>query len=232
MTIETNLNDLFVSALDENLNKNDTILLLVNKGNLDVTSAVRMYTKLAREHGVLLSAKDRTIKINEFLSETDEDLADADVRSALAEQLADEYEISSATAHQHIRDFCENNGVELPTIQRTPFTDIVAFVQDDREAGVERAETIKKLSEQFNLGINSAASAYSRVMKELGLSSARGGAKCEVAVLVAAIRANRSKPKAEAVKAVIAATGYSEATTKAFFNQIPFAEEWSRQDLA
>lgn len=225
------LKEIFEAALEEDLSKNEIIERLYKEGNIDITLAVREYTKLAREAGIVLTSKERREKINETLEGYVDSLADSEVRSSLAEQFSSEYDIAIPTAAQHIRDFCEEKGIELPTVQRTPFKDIIAFVQKARDEGEERADTVKRMAEQFNFTENSAASAYSKVLKELGLSQT-SAVKVSLKELVHVIRANLNKPKADAIKIVSEATGYSETTTKQFFSQIPFAKEWLKQQMA
>lgn len=226
---EVNLQEIFDATISQG--KNATIMALANAG-LDVTVAVREYNKLAREAGLILSAKERAEKVIERLDTDKPDLTHTDTRGEYAELFADEFDISQATAMQHIRDYCELRGIELPTLQRTPFKEVIAFIQSARDNGEERAETVKRIAETFGMAENSAASAYSNAMRELGLSTGRAGPKVDIATLVAAIREVKGLPKVEGIKTVCEQTGYSEATMKQTFSFIPFAEEWARQEKA
>jgi hypothetical protein len=225
---ELNLQEIFDANITTQ-GKNGTILALANAG-LDVTVAVREYNKMAREAGLILGAKERAERVIARLDADQPDLVVADTRAEYAEQFADEFDISPATAMQHIRDYCELRNIVLPTLQRTPFKEVIAFIQTARDNGEERAETVKRIAETFGMAENSAASAYSNALRELGLTTGRAGPKVGVADLVMAIRSVKDLPKAEAIKSVCDATGYSEATMKQTFSFIPFAEEWAKQE--
>lgn len=236
MTDESNPTlDLFKRLHDEGADKNAIIRALADellKG--DITAAVREYNKNARTLGLVLSAKDRAIKANELLAswveDEDLDLSDDDVRQQLTDRIVEEFDIMRPTASQHVRDFATASGVELPTINRTPFADVLAFITAQRDEGVERKATCKAIAEKFGITEDSADSAYSRALKELGLTASRG-VRCDISVLVAAIRENENvQPKAQAIQNVSDATGYSIATTKQWFSMIPFAKAWAESE--
>lgn len=233
--VEVNVGlELFKQLHSEGADKNTIIRRLADdvlEG--DITAAVREYNKHARALGLILSAKERTIKVNELLNswieDEDLDLTDDDVRQSLVDRIVDEFDIMRPTASQHVREYAVEAGIELPTINRTPFADILKFITEQRDEGIERKDTCKAMSEKFGITEDSADSAYSRAMKELGLSASRG-AKCDIGVLVAAVREARAEfpgDKASAVAKVAEVTGYSIATTKQWFNMIPFAEAWT-----
>lgn len=224
------LGTIFNAAVAEGKDKNAIILALSNQLNGNITQAVREYTRLVRENGLVMAPKERTAKIEQMLADKHADLLDTDKRSELATVIADEFDISTATAMQHIRDICNAKGIEIPSISRTSLEDLTKFVKDALDAGTERADIIKNLSATFGYTENSAASALSRATKELGLSAGRLGPKVPMAELVSLIRENLNKGKKEAIKIVATATGYSESTIGAYYQYLPFAEEWSKQE--
>jgi len=228
------LKEVFNTALSNGADKNGLIMALVNEGGLDVTVAVREYTKLAREAGIVLSPADRTSKINADLDthlENDGDIVASGARKELAENLADTYEVSTATAVAHIKKYAEDKGIELPSVQRTSAEDMVAFVNECIESEDDRATVVEKLQDEFGYTSNSAASAYSRATRELGISTGGSGPKANISEVVAFIRNNEGMAKKDAVVKMHEELGYAESTAGTFYTYLNFAKEYSRQEL-
>ena len=228
---DAHLKEIFTTASDEGKDKNGIIMALVTEGGLDVTVAVREYTKLAREAGLVLSPKERTDKINAQLDDWDGEWTDSTARKDLAESLADEYEISPATAMAHIKKYAEEHDIELPTVQRTSAEDMVAFVSECHEDGDDRATIVEKLQDEFGYTANSAASAYSRATRELGIATGRSGPKADISAVVTFIRENANLPKKDAVAKMVEELGYAESTAATFFTYLNFAKEYARQEM-
>jgi hypothetical protein len=230
--LPTKTEALFQELYAQGKDKNAIIIAIANLLANNVTAAVREYTRIVREQGLVMAPKERAEKLEVAFAMLEIDWQDSDTRAALALTVADEYDISVPTATQHIRDYCEAHGIEIPSVQRTSFDDLKAFVLKDRDAGAERAETIKKLVSEFGYTDNSAASAYSRVLREAGVTTARASSKVDLSTLVTLMRKNLSKGKKTAINIVAAETGYSKITMAAFFNYVPLAQEWHAQELA
>ena len=228
------LKEVFNTALSNGADKNGLIMALVNEGGLDVTVAVREYTKLAREAGIVLSPADRTSKINADLDthlENGGDIVASGARKELAENLADTYEVSTATAVAHIKKYAEDKGIELPSVQRTSAEDMVAFVNECIESEDDRATVVEKLQDEFGYTPNSAASAYSRATRELGISTGGSGPKANISEVVSFIRNNEGMAKKDAVVKMHEELGYAESTAGTFYTYLNFAKEYSRQEL-
>ena len=219
--------EIFKQAVDQGKNKNEIILLLMAEHGGDITLAFREYGKLARENGLIMAPKARSEKVNEILATWAGDWSDSEQRADIAQKIADQFDISVATATQHLRDYAEKNNIEVPVNQRTSLEDLVKFVQADIAAGIERSITTEKLANEFGYTPNSAASAYSRVLAELGQTSARQ--RMPVAELVAIVKKYIGLDKKEAAAKIAEESGYSEATSAQFLTYVPFAEEWLKQ---
>ena len=228
------LKEIFETALSSGADKNGLIMALVTEGNLDVTVAVREYNKLARETGLVLAPAERTAKINDELADwlaNGGDLVDSTTRKELAENLADKYEVSQATSVAHIKKYAEDNGIELPSVQRTSAEDMIAFVGTCVEEGDDRATVVEKLQDEFGYTVNSSASAYSRAARELGISTGGSGPKANISEVDSFIRGNEGMAKKDAVKKMHEELGYAESTAGTFYTYLNFAKEYSRQEL-
>lgn len=226
---DTNLNEIFEANKDKG--KDEIIMALHTQGGLNIMQAVREYNKLAKDAGLILGAKERTEKVNEILNSFDEAmLQDNESRKEIIERIADEFDVSTVTAYQHVKKYCEENDIELPTVQRTSLEDMVAFVKDKLDEKMERSEVVKALQDEMGYTANSAASAFSRATRELGLSTGRAGPKADISDVVAFMRENRALPRKAAVAKMVEELGYAESTANAFYTYQSMAEEWARQE--
>jgi hypothetical protein len=78
---------------------------------------------------------------------------------------------------------------------------------------------------------NSAASSYSRAMKELGLSSSRSSANVPIDELVSYVREHQGMQRKDLAEAIARDLGYSVVTANAFLTYVNFAKEWARQEM-
>jgi hypothetical protein len=228
----TDIQTLFDDGIKSGLDKNAIIMSLVTQGGLDVTQAVREYGVLAKKAGITLTAGQRAEKVAEILA--DVDLTDSNVRGELVVRLADQFDVSEATAAADIRKYAEEHDIELPTQHRNSLEDMVAFVKDQLDAGKERSEVVDALQNEMGYSANSAASAFSRASKELGLSSGRSkGTTVPLSDLVAFIREHDGTIGRKALSEKIAdELGYSQVTAYAFLTYVNMAKEWAKQELA
>ena len=230
MSEDTQYKEVFDANIESG--KDAVIMALHSECKLPITTAVRTYTQLARSAGVVLDTKARTDRINAVLIEQDPaSLQTVEGRKELIEQFADEFDISTATAAQHIKKFCDENDIELPTVQRTSLEDMVAFVKDKLDEGSTRSEVVEALQEEMGYTANTAASAYSRATRELGLSTGRTGPKASIADVVTFMRNNLDLGRKAAAKKMHDEIGYAEATAMAFYTYLPLAQEYARQEL-
>jgi transposase len=220
---------IFTEAREAGLDKNKTIMKMVMEGDIDVTSAVREYQRLARETGLILGAKERTIQVDTMLDECD--LTDANVRREMIIRIADKFDVSEATAAAHIRTYAEKKDIELPQAQRTSLEDMVQFVKEKLDEGMERSKVVEELQNEMGYTANSAASAYSRATRELGISTGRAGATVPIDVLVNVVRANKNAGRKQLTKVIHEQCGYAEATSGAFVTYLNFAQEYARQEV-
>ena len=183
---------------------------------------MREYARLSREAGLIPSPKVRAEKIGGVIAAWEGDWQDSAARAALAEGIAKTFEVQVQTAQLHIRDYAVRVGIVLPTVQRTPLETLVAFVNASRERGYSREQTIAQLKSQFGYTDNSAGSAYSRVLREQGITQRNVGVN--LAKMVDAVIAAEGKPRKEAVSEVAEATGYAENTVSNYFTYLPFAK--------
>lgn len=227
------LASLFEKFVAEGKDKNQIILGLVSDAGLDVTTAVREYNSLAKRFGLTLDAKDRTVKINEFLAKQDQELiATSEARKELCEQIQIDYDLSYATAYQHIRKYCESAGIDLPSATRNSFEDVLNFIKTAFEQEWDREKIIEGLTTDLGYTKNSANSAYSRATRELGLATGGSGPKAELSEVVAHIRKHEHLPRKEAVKRLVEDLGYAESTANSFYVYLNFAKEYSKQESA
>jgi len=224
------LTELFQAALEADLDKNATIMKLATEGGVDITQAVREYQKLARGAGITLGAKERTKKVDEMLE--DADLTDSDVRKEMLTLIADTFDVSEATAGAHIRKYAEEAGVELPSQNRNSLVDMVKFVSELIGADKSRTEVVEALQNEMGYTANSAAAAYSRATRELGISTGRVGNSVPLSELVSYIRENITMQRKDLVQAMHNDLGYAESTANAFLTYVNFAKEWAQQENA
>lgn len=223
---------IFEQCREQGLDKNATIMALANEGGLDITKAVREYNKFARDAGLMLSVKDRQAKIEELISEySAEDLLDSETRKQLVEQITDEFDLSTASATAHVKKYCVEHNIDLPTVQRTTSEEMVQFVKEAFEAGKDRTAIIEGLQTDLGYTLNSANSAYSKATRELGIATGGSTVKVSLAEVVAFIRSNLELPKKEAVKRMCEKFGYAESTAASFYTYLNFAREYSRQEV-
>lgn len=227
---EQNVLDYFNEQVAAGKSKDDIIMGLVAKHGLDIVSAVRKYQTLARNTGLVLGAVERTKQVNEYLEGYD--LSDAAVRRECLQDIADKFEVSTATAGAHIRSFAEANGIELPSQNRNTLEDMVKFVQEQLDADKSRAEVVESLQDEMGYTANSAASAYSRATRELGINSGRVGNTVPLTELVAFVRANQRLSRKALVTAMHEELGYAESTANSFLTYVNFAKEWTAQEIA
>lgn len=232
MTEANSIVAIFERLLSEGKDKNQIILGLVSEGSLDVTTAVREYNSLAKRFGLVMDSKERTAKINEFLAQQDPNLiTNSETRRELCEQLQIDYDLSYATAYQHIRKYCESAGIELPSATRNSFEDVLKFIKDAFEQEWDRDKIIQGLTDELGYTKNSANSAYSRATRELGLATGNAGPKAELSEVVAHIRKHEHLPKKEAVRKLCEDLGYAESTANSFYVYLNFAKEYSKQEM-
>lgn len=224
------IRNVFNAAVEEGLDKNAIILKLITEGGMDVTTAVREYQKMAKASGIVLSTKERVAKVADMLDGID--ITDPKARSEMMTRIADEFDVSEATAAADIRRYAESNGIDLPTAHRNSLEDMVAFVKELLDAGKERGEVVEALQNEMGYSANSAASSYSRALKELGMSSSRSGTTVPLPELVSYIRERQTMPRKELSQAIAKDLGYSEVTAYAFLTYLNFAREWAKQELA
>lgn len=223
---------IFNAAREAGLGKDQIIMKLAMEGGVSVTMAVRAYQELAKNAGVTMSAQDRNAEITAMLDATDpESLKEVDVRRGLIIEIADKFDVSEATAAASIRKYCEDTGIELPTVQRTSLEDMVKFVNELHEAGNDSKAIKARLEEEMGYTANTAASAYSRAMRELGLSTGRTGASVPLHETVAFMRARSGLGRKEMVKEMGDHLGYAPTTAAAFYTYVNFAKEWAKQEL-
>jgi hypothetical protein len=220
---------IFTAAREAGLDKNQTIMKMVTEGGCDVTQAVRDYQKLARETGMVLGAKERSVQVDTMLDEVD--VTDPNVRRELIIRIADKFDVSEATAAAHIRTYAEAKDIELPASQRTSLEDMVAFVKEKLDEGMERAKVVEELQNEMGYTANSAASAYSRATRELGISTGRQGATVPIDQLVKVVRDNKHVGRKQLTKLIHEQCGYAEATSGAFVTYLNFAQEYARQEV-
>lgn len=229
-TQEINLEALFDQCIEQGMDKNQTIIALATDGNMDVTRAVREYNNLARDKGLMLSVKDRTVQINEALAEyPTEAFTDREQRKDMLDTLQSDFDISYPTAYTYVRKWCETNEIELPSASRNTSEDMVNFVKQGIDDGKSRTEIVDGLQDAMGYTKNSANSAYSRATRELGISNG-GGQKASLESVVTFIRENEHLPRKEAVAAMCEELGYAESTANSFFIYLNFAKEYSRQE--
>jgi hypothetical protein len=224
------ITELFNACVEQGLDKDATIMKLATEGGLNVTQAVREYLKLAKSAGLVLPAKERTEKVNELLAEND--VTDADVRKELIVRISEEFDISEATAAAHIRKYAEENGIELPSQQRTSLEDMVQFVKDQLDDNKARADIVTALQHEMGYTANSASSAYSRATRELGISAGRKGTTVPLEQTVAFIRERQNMPRKDLTAAMVEELGYAESTANSFLTYVNFAKEWAKQENA
>jgi hypothetical protein len=220
--------DIFNASTEAGDDKNTTLRKMIEAG-CDVTMAIREYTKLAREVGLVLSPKERTQRINVELENWGGDWSDATARKEIAEELADKYDIAQATAMAHLKAYAEEHDIDIPSANRATAEEMVAFVKQCYDAGDERADIVVKLQDEFGYTPNSAASAISRANRELGVSSGNRS-KVDISIIVEKIRASEDAPRKEASTRIAEETGLSAATVNAYFGYLAFAKEYSRQE--
>lgn len=231
MSEDTNVVEtIFQELVAEGKDKNAIIMELAVRCGIDVTTSVREYQRLAKTHGLILSSKDRALQIDLLLA--DVDVTDAAIRRQMVETISDKFDVSEATAMQHVRSYAEANAIELPSSARTPLADLIAFVKARLDEGKTRADTTTDLVTEFGYSENSANSAYSRVLKELGLTTGRSGVTYPLDQLVALIRANETLPKKALLAKICEEAGYAESTANSFLIYLNFAREYAKQVVA
>lgn len=223
----SDIKEIFNASVEAGDEKNTTLRKMIESG-MDVTAAVREYTKLAREAGLVLAPKERGQRMDEDLKSFS-GWQSADERKAMADELAEKYDCSSATAIAHMKAYAEANGIELPTANRTTSEELVAFVKECTDAGDERADIIQKLQDEFGYTANSAASAISRANRELGIASG-GRAKVDLSIIVEKIinADDSGESKKEAAARIAGEVGLSAATVGAYFGYLAFAKEYHK----
>lgn len=227
---DVDLEALFKSCVEQGMDKNQTIIALATDGNLDVTRAVREYNNFARENGMMLSVKDRTSHINELLAGCSvEELTDRENRKLIIERVQEEFDLSYPTAYTHVRKYCDQNEIDLPSPNRNSSEEMIEFVKQAFDENKTRAEIIDGLQEEMGYTLNSANSAYSRATRELGLTTG-GGQKASIEKVVTFIRENEQLPRKEAVAQMCDQLGYAESTANSFFTYLNFAKEYARQE--
>ena len=231
MNDNTDTLELFNNLRAEHSDDKDAIVLGLANTGIGVMAALKEYTKHAKATGLIKNPKERTAEVEAYLDDLDGDLADTEVRKSAMEHIADNWDVSNATAAQHIRVFAAKNDIMLPTIQRTSLEDMVAFVKECLDGGDERADVVAKLQDEMGYTANSAASAFSRASRELGLSTGSSGAKADISEVVGFLRSNKGMARKESVAKMAAELGYAESTANAFHTYIGMAEEWARQEL-
>jgi transposase len=231
MTNDANL-AIFNAAREEGLGKDDTIMKLVTEGGLSVTQAVRDYQSMAKAAGLILGAAERNKEVNEYLADyTAEDFIEVETRRDIVTAIADRFDVSEATAAAHVRKYCEDNDIELPQIKRTSLEDMVKFVKEMLDSGKTSKEVKTALEEEMGYTANTAASAYSRATRELGLSTGRAAATVPLSETVSFIRTNQGLGRKALARKMADELGYAESTAGAFLTYVNFAKEWAKQEI-
>ena len=120
----------------------------------------------------------------------------------------------------------------LPSQNRNSLEDMVKFVEELIGADKKRPEIVEALQNEMGYTANSAASAYSRATRELGISTGRVGTSVPLSELVEYVRANQGMPRKDLVQAMHNDLGYAESTANSFLTYVNFAKEWAKQEIA
>lgn len=223
------LKEIFDTAVEDSLDKNETIMRLINEGSLSVLEAVREYQALAKEAGMIASSGQRQDYLNEKL--TQEIIHSPSAKKAFVESYVNEFDISLATGNQDIKKWCDAQGIELPTISKNTLEDLKSYVQNALDNDQERVDTIQGLQDDMGYTKNSAASAYSRALRELGITPPSTRTAVDLPELVKFIRENIDEPKKTLAAMIQERFGYAKSSAASFLVYLKFAKEFAKQEV-
>lgn len=149
----------------------------------------------------------------------------------MIENLHNIYQLSYPAAVYKLRVLKKAAGLTKPRGHKSE--EVMAFIKESFDAGDDRSVTTEKLIEKYDYTKHSAASTYSTLGKKLGIVTGGGvgGTKQPLDQVVAFVRQNADKKRADFCTAMAEELGYSESTAGAFYTYIPFAKEYAKQEM-
>lgn len=222
------LKSIFDKAVQENLDKDATLMKMVQAG-ASITEAVTEYTRLAKEAGIIKTFEQRMEWLEEHLNE--DVVVDPTARKAFTEGYAKQLDISVATAQSDIRNWAVREGVTIVSASRHSLEELVKFVDRMLKEDASRQEILNALQDQMNYTESSAVGAYSRALKELGITPAGSGPKVPIDQLVYLIRSHEHLGPKDLVKKIMDTYGYEKSTASSFLSYLKFAKEHTRQEM-
>jgi len=205
----------------------DDILRHFIAGGATVIEAVSEYKKLAREAGLIKSVDERMEWLDEHLNE--EVFSDTSTRKSFAKGYAKQMDISVHTANADMKKWADENDIIIPGTSRHRLENLVNFVKGLLGQDMGRQEILEALQDEMNYTESSAVGAYSRALKELGITPAGAGPQVPMEQLVYLIRSHEHLSQKELVAKIQETYGYKQSTARTFLTYVKFAKEWMRQ---
>lgn len=146
-------------------------------------------------------------------------------------KLSKDHNLSLPSAVSRFRKLKSQAGMTSPRGHKSE--DVQAFIKAKIDDGMDRQEIIAAMIDEFGYAPKSAASTFSVQGKKLGITGEGGGMSARVPMenTVSFLRANRELKKQELIAKMTEELGYAESTCGAFYNYIPMAEEWAKQEI-
>jgi len=222
-----NYQEIFNDLRSKNATKDDILRHFI-AGGATVVEAVSEYKKLAREAGLIKTVDERMEWLDEHLD--DGVFSDTSTRKSFAEGYAKQMDISIHTANADMKKWADERGIAVPGMSRHSLENLVNFVKDLLDQGMGRQEILEALQDDMSYTASSAVGAYSRALKELGITPPGAGPQVPTEQLVYLIRSHEHLTQKELVAKIQETYGYKQSTARTFLTYVKFAKEWQRQE--
>lgn len=176
------------------------------------------------------SVQAAEVKPDELLEDFKGWIADGMEDDDIIMKLSNDHDLSISSAVARYRKLKGQAGMTSPRGHKAE--EVQAFIQAQVDDGKERADIIEAMVEKFGYTKKSAQSTFSTQGKKLGITGEGSGISARVPMsdVVAFLRANQDLKKQELVAKMVAELEYAESTCGAYYNYIPMAVEWARQE--
>jgi len=169
-------------------------------------------------------------KTDELLETFEDWIAEGVSEDDIIVKLHEDHGLTFPQAVNRFRKLKSQAGLTSPRGNKAE--EVVAFIKDKHEGGMERSDIIAAMVEKFGYTPKSAASTFSVQGKKLGLTGeGTAGAKVPLEDVVKFLRENDGMDKAELLSKMQENLGYAASTCNAFYVYIPMAKEWAKQEL-
>jgi len=151
---------------NKELSEDEVVMAMYEEGEASLKDCQTLYKKLATEAGLIVSPAQKKALWEEAAADLDYTLAE-DIKAA--KKLGEDLDIGAATITKYVKAIAEEQGIDLPVVERNSTWQLVvdAFTEDEA-LGATREEVVAKIAEVGGHTEEKANGMYNRLRKAFG----------------------------------------------------------------